>query len=85
MNSLETSEQAGALTSCHSVRHAQAASQRHHEIEDRIFPISPPVSIGFERVAFLLAQRAEDRLGRERQFGKPHADRVVDSVGDGGR
>ena len=35
-----------------------------------------------QRLAGLLAQRAEHRLGIERQVHQPHADRVVDGVGD---
>src|SRR5262245_30289421 len=38
-----------------------------------------------QRRALRLAQRAIDRLGRQRQRGEPHADSVLDRIGDRGR
>src|SRR5215469_14014840 len=35
-----------------------------------------------ERLARLLAERPEHRLRGERQLGEPHADRVVDGIGN---
>src|SRR5215472_15485403 len=42
-------------------------------------------SLRRQRPSVLLAQRAEHRLRRQRQLGQPHADRVVDGVGDSRR
>ena len=38
-----------------------------------------------ERLVVFGAQRAEHGFRSQRQFGEPHADRVVDGIGDGRR
>src|SRR5450759_1929445 len=43
------------------------------------------ISVILERFAGLSAQRAQHRFRSQRQFSEPHADGVVDGIGDGGR
>src|SRR5262245_32939599 len=46
--------------------------------------VSAPISL-LQRRALRRAQRAIDRLGGKRKRGEPHADRILDRVGDRGR